>query len=287
MAEFQDQNSLISLPLYRKKKYCIVGARVHPGETPASWMMQGFLKCLTGTSYQAEQLRKRVIFKIVPMVNPDGVVIGNYRTSMAGCDLNRRYDDPDFRFHPTVWSIKNMCEDLTQGDLSRGFGPITSPDDIIAFIDMHGHSRKKNVFIYGPPLPLHSSKYLQVRVIPKLLSEETEMFRFFGCRFQNDLCKARAARIVLWKELAINNCFTLEASFHSYFDSNKINHEFTTKAYEEMGAGLVNSLYEYMMILEEEDRKKQLKKIAKIKRVNKDSELTRIKSPQVKLLKSS
>ena len=54
-----------------------------------------------------------------------------------------------------------------------------------------------------------------------------------------------------------------------------------------MGAGLVNSLYEYMMILEEEDRKKQLKKIAKIKRVNKDSELTRIKSPQVKLLKSS
>lgn len=79
---------------------------------------------------------------------------------MAGCDLNRRYDDPDFRFHPTVWSIKNMCEDLVYGDISKGIGAITKVDDLIAFIDMHGHSRKKNVFIYGPPVPLHSMKYL-------------------------------------------------------------------------------------------------------------------------------
>lgn len=25
------------------------------------------------------------------MSNPDGVIIGNYRTSMAGSDLNRKY----------------------------------------------------------------------------------------------------------------------------------------------------------------------------------------------------
>ncbi len=92
---------------------------------------------------------------------------------------------------------------------------------------------------------------------------------------------------MLWKELGINNCFTFEASFHSFFDSKKVNHEFTTKAYEDMGAGLVNSLYEYMMILEEEDRKKQIKKVSKIKRANKDTELNRIKSPQMKLVKSS
>jgi murein tripeptide amidase MpaA len=61
-------------------------------------------------------LYMRIIFKIIPMVNPDGVIIGNYRSSMAGCDLNRRYDEPDFRFHPTVWSIKNMCDDLLNGN---------------------------------------------------------------------------------------------------------------------------------------------------------------------------
>ena len=166
------------------------------------------------------------------MVNPDGVVNGNYRTSMAGCDLNRCYDDPDFRFHPTVWSIKNMCEDLLYGDPLKNFGPLCKAEDIIAFIDMHGHSRKKNTFIYGPPVPIHSQQYFNVRIIPKLLAEETEMFRYHSCRYQNDLSKARAARIVLHKELNIQNCFTFEASFHGYFDHDRENFEFTPEKYE-------------------------------------------------------
>jgi len=31
----------------------VVTARVHPGETPASWMMKGFMDFLTGESIQA------------------------------------------------------------------------------------------------------------------------------------------------------------------------------------------------------------------------------------------
>jgi len=115
-------------------------------------MMQGFLKAITGDSIAAVQLRKRIVFKIIPIVNPDGVIIGNYRSSMAGCDLNRRYDHPDFRFHPTVWSIKNMCEDLQNGKpfLQCEKQPSSTEENLLAFIDMHGHSRKKNVFMYGP-----------------------------------------------------------------------------------------------------------------------------------------
>lgn len=36
-------------------------------------------------------MRRHVIFKIVPMINPDGVVFGNYRTSLSGKDLNRQF----------------------------------------------------------------------------------------------------------------------------------------------------------------------------------------------------
>ena len=34
------------------------------------------------------------MFKLVPMLNPDGVVVGNYRTSLAGVDLNRVFRSP-------------------------------------------------------------------------------------------------------------------------------------------------------------------------------------------------
>jgi hypothetical protein len=67
----------------------IICARVHPGETVASFIMQGFLDFITGYSQEAIDLRKRIVFKIVPMINPDGVIVGNYRSSLSGNDLNR------------------------------------------------------------------------------------------------------------------------------------------------------------------------------------------------------
>ena len=70
--------------------------------------------------------------------------------------------------------------------------------------------------MYGPYFPLHSLKYLRVRVLPKLMSERTEMFRYWACKFRVEKSKKRAARIVLWKEYGITNCYTLEASFHGY-----------------------------------------------------------------------
>lgn len=48
-------------------------------------------------------LRDKFIFKIIPMLNPDGVIHGNYRCSLAGCDLNRRWKNPNRNFHPEIY----------------------------------------------------------------------------------------------------------------------------------------------------------------------------------------
>jgi murein tripeptide amidase MpaA len=35
--------------------------------------------------------RYNIVFKVVPMMNPDGVVMGNYRTGILGEDFNRKF----------------------------------------------------------------------------------------------------------------------------------------------------------------------------------------------------
>lgn len=60
------------------KKYIVISARVHPGESNASWIMRGFLNHLTSDHPNAMALREKFVFKIIPMLNPDGVIHGRY-----------------------------------------------------------------------------------------------------------------------------------------------------------------------------------------------------------------
>jgi hypothetical protein len=137
----------------RQRKIVIVSARVHPGETVASWMMHGLIDFITGNSAVACELREKIVFKLIPMLNPDGVINGNYRCSLAGIDLNRRWDRPSRIWHPTIWHTKQL---IKQFNLPPNAGRV------LAYIDLHGHSRKKNVFIYGCD-PTKAQK----RLIPK------------------------------------------------------------------------------------------------------------------------
>ena len=58
----------------------------------------------------AKLLRKHYIFKIVPMLNPDGVVYGNYRCSLLGVDLNRKWVKPCRALQPTIYYMKSLIK---------------------------------------------------------------------------------------------------------------------------------------------------------------------------------
>lgn len=60
------------------KKYVVISSRVHPGESNASWVMKGLLRHLTSNHPNAQVLREKFVFKIIPMLNPDGVIHGRY-----------------------------------------------------------------------------------------------------------------------------------------------------------------------------------------------------------------
>lgn len=61
-------------PLKFDKPTIFISSRVHPGETPASYVLNGIWNFLTNEKNpQSKILRDNFVFKIVPMLNPDGV----------------------------------------------------------------------------------------------------------------------------------------------------------------------------------------------------------------------
>ena len=43
---------------------------------------------------EIDYLKRNIEFYVFPMVNADGVLYGNYRTNLAGTDLNRMWRNP-------------------------------------------------------------------------------------------------------------------------------------------------------------------------------------------------
>jgi len=42
------------------------------------------------------------------MLNPDGVIVGNYRSSLSGLDLNRQWILPSTKLAPEIYQIKEV-----------------------------------------------------------------------------------------------------------------------------------------------------------------------------------
>lgn len=119
------------------RKSVILTARVHPGESNASWMMKGTIEFLIGDSENAKFLRDTFVFKIIPMQNPDGVIVGNYRCSLMGVDLNRQWVACSAKLYPINYHTKLMMKRTLE---SR---------EIFFYCDMHGHSIGRNAFMFG------------------------------------------------------------------------------------------------------------------------------------------
>lgn len=211
----------------RAKKAVIISARVHPGETVGSWMMLGVLEFLTSNDPEADALRTKYIFKVVPMLNPDGVINGNYRCSLVGADLNRRWKSPQAGLHPIIYQFKRVIKNTACNY------------EIDLICDLHGHSRKKNIFIYG----CNYKRAPQIcKLFPYILSKVSPVFSYGLSRFGVQKSKESTLRVSLFKELKIPNIYTLEASFCGADMGKYKSLHFTGEILQEMGKDLCRSL---------------------------------------------
>jgi hypothetical protein len=233
------------------KPALFLSGRVHPGETPASWMMKGIIEFLTSDNTSAKLLRKLFVFFIVPILNPDGVIYGNNRCSLAGVDLNRQWKNPIKSLHPTIYSLKAY---MLQQKKARG------SDGVLMYIDLHGHSRKYNVFMYGcdndstgggkggKKQTKSSSFSSAVRVFPKILSSHSlgsKYVSFNDCSFNIKKGRESTARVVVSRELNILNSFTLEATFCGSNYGPLKNCHLNIGHLQEIGAALCDSVLQY------------------------------------------
>ena len=123
-----------------KKKVVLLTARIHPGEPNSSHLMQGFIKALLSNEQSSKSLRKSFEFYIVPMLNPDGVVVGNFRTSFSGKDLNRQFNNLNKYVYPQITALHDLAMQLKR----------THRSSFLTYFDFHTHSSKKGLFCYGP-----------------------------------------------------------------------------------------------------------------------------------------
>ncbi|HEX8402131.1 MAG TPA: M14-type cytosolic carboxypeptidase [Allosphingosinicella sp.] len=85
--------------------------RQHPGETMASWWMEGaFEKLLDEADPVSRVLRGRATFHIVPNMNPDGSRRGHLRTNAVGINLNREWHEPSLQRSPEVLHVRNEMD---------------------------------------------------------------------------------------------------------------------------------------------------------------------------------
>lgn len=136
------------------KVVAFVIGRQHPGEAVGSWMMEGFLKALTQSK---EKCCEWITWVVIPMVNIDGVVLGNNRTGVLGHDFNRNWSSEESylgksaRLYPEISGILNLIKTYRKN----------YPKKIKLFLDLHGHSSQPNVFTYGPFHDKTSEYYFQ------------------------------------------------------------------------------------------------------------------------------
>jgi len=183
---------------------------VHPGESPASYAMTSIIKFLTNKDdIRASILRRFFVFKIIPIINVDGVYRGYYRFDTNSYNLNRHYSNPNIKYQPEIYAIKRLFLYYTQERRIR------------YYLDLHSHVQSKGVFLFG-----NSLDYLfQVEncLFPKVMEANIETLQLESCNFNEKSMKSRekgdmfskegTGRVDLYKCSGLIHCYTVEISY--------------------------------------------------------------------------
>ncbi|CAL6041818.1 Zinc_carboxypeptidase domain-containing protein [Hexamita inflata] len=176
----------------KERKIIYITSRIHPGETQSSYIAEGLVNFLLSADQVAYRLRNHFTFKIIPLLNPDGVIVGNYRCNLAGFDLNRNW-------HQT--SKHTPCIESVQSEMK-----LDSTHELFCYIDVHGHFKKKSVFGYS----VNDDGFFQ------FLHSYSQFFKFQNCKLGYSKSKKNTGRVINGTQFGFKHSYCIEASFHGW-----------------------------------------------------------------------
>ncbi|KAF1329426.1 Metalloprotease family m14a, partial [Globisporangium splendens] len=212
-----------------RKKTVFISARVHPGETPANFMLHGMLALLLHpTDEGAISLRRHFVFKIIPMLNPDGVCQGYYRTDTRGVNLNRVYEAPSPEHAPTVFAAKELLLELVK---AYGGARCDRASDNVVYLDLHAHANRRGCFVYGnhvATVETGIAKQIETQLFARLVALNTPFFDYLACSFDkenmsrhdlrdnNNATTSRegSGRVALYKATGLTYVYTIECNYN-------------------------------------------------------------------------
>ena len=271
-----------SLSDLSSRQSIIFTARVHPGETSGSYVIESVINNLLNNSPFSNSLLDKYLFKIIPMLNPDGVIHGHYRNNILGKDLNRMWQDPRPNITPTIYYLKKLIS-------------INKP---FFFCDFHGHSnmpncalyccsppkKKKNKFFNYPNANMKSYHFYEEKVFMRIFEEEVKYYEKTGEKYSIQKSKLKSARGVIYNEFNVYFSYALETGLMAKYNkpNNNNNSEIilepsTINEYYQIGTDYVNSFikwdnknkfYSILKKIRDEEESKKIKEKEKEKENN-------------------
>jgi hypothetical protein len=159
------------------KRRVWIHSGIHPGETTSYFVVQGLVEWLLSGRPEAELAMDQLIFNIVPMANPDGVALGNYRTNSRSVNLETEWTRPYLSTERELVALRNQIESY------MGTPQAPGPNPIELLLNLHS--------THGYTYPMHfrhvanASFDLQSNprgVIPSVHAKETAWIQAFQKR---------------------------------------------------------------------------------------------------------
>jgi hypothetical protein len=151
----------------RAKRRVWIQSAVHPAETPAIFTCEGLVSWFVANNAALEEM----IVNVVLLPNPDGIALGNYRTTATSVNLEVQWSAPYDSDVPEIVALRDTIE--------RFMGTPTAPAEspICLLLNLHASHGGGYPFHF-----VHEAAYPPIGVIPEVRELEDRWVAAFKRR---------------------------------------------------------------------------------------------------------